>query len=153
MIDQREGEVLWIDGFPEAWFVLHRPQWASPMQGAPIIFSPALAAEWPSRMQFLMDLRLADQKSFALWAEPQSTDPPRLSQEGVRQLCARSDAPAWIIAPIEHGAEPPAGVAMTFWRLPEPLFKETKGDGEYVWQKIDAYGVIPCTGQAHSQPR
>ena len=152
LIDQRQGEVLWIDGRGEAWVVLGRPQWASPLQGGPIVFSPALAAKWKTRMQILMDLRLADRKSFAPWSAPESADPPRLSQEGVRQLCVREDAPAWIITPLEHGKEPPAGIEMKLWRLPEPQFKLTKGDGDYIWQRIDAYGVIPCAGQAHSQP-
>lgn len=98
-------------------------------------------------MQILMYLRLADQKSFAPLSVPKSADLPRLSQEGVRRLCARGDAPAWIIAPIEHGKELPAGIEMKLWRLPEPQFQSTKGDGAYVWRKIDAFGVIPCAGQ------
>ncbi|PNE10207.1 MAG: hypothetical protein CR217_15590 [Beijerinckiaceae bacterium] len=90
LIDQRRGEVLWIDGPAEAWFILGRPQWASPLQGNPTIFSSALAAEWRNRMQVLMDLRLADQKSFAARTTPLSADPPRLSQQGVRRLsCER----------------------------------------------------------------
>jgi hypothetical protein len=147
LIDQRQGEVLWIGGLSEAWFFLGRPQWASPLQGVPTIFSSALAAEWRHRMQVLMDLRLADQKSFAPLSAPLSADVPRLSQEGVRQLCAREDAPAWIIAPLEHGQELPAGIEMKLWRFLEPQFQLTKGDGVYVWQKIDALGVIPCAGQ------
>ncbi|MGH6819934.1 MAG: hypothetical protein ACREDU_03615, partial [Methylocella sp.] len=93
LIDQRQGEVLWIDGISEAWFFLGRPQWASPLQGVPIIFSSALAAEWRNRTQVLMDLRLADQKIFAPFSAPLSADLPRLSREGVRRLCAREDAP------------------------------------------------------------
>ncbi|MGH6796399.1 MAG: hypothetical protein ACREDH_14680 [Methylocella sp.] len=147
LIDQRQGEVLWIDGQSEAWFFLGRPQWASPVQGIPTIFSSALAAEWRRRMQILMNLRLADQKSFAPWSAPASADRSQLSQQGVRRLCARGDAPAWIIAPLEHGKEPPAGIEMKLWLLPEPLFKLTKGDGKYIWQRIDAYGVIACAGQ------
>jgi len=147
LIDQRQGEVLWIDGLAEAWFILGRPQWASPLQGNPAIFSSALAAEWRNRMQVLMDLRLADQKRFAPLSAPESADLPRLSQEGMRQLCAREDAPAWIIAPLEQGKELPAGVEMKLWRLPAPQFQLTKGDGAYVWRKIDAFGVIPCAGQ------
>jgi hypothetical protein len=147
LIDQRRGEVLWIDGPAEAWFILGRPQWASPLQGNPTIFSSALAAEWRNRMQVLMDLRLADQKSFAARTTPLSADPPRLSQEGVRRLCAREDAPAWIIAPLEHGKETPAGIPMKLWRLPEPQFQLTKGDGNYIWRRIDAFGVIACAGQ------
>jgi hypothetical protein len=82
LIDQRQGEVLWVDGLSEAWFFLGRPQWASPLQGNSAIFSCALAAEWRNRMQVLMDLRLADQTSFAPLSAPESADLPRLSQEG-----------------------------------------------------------------------
>jgi hypothetical protein len=75
LLGQRQGEVLWIDGLAEAWFVLGRPQWASPLQGIPIIFSSPLAAEWRRQMQLLMDLRLADQKSFAPWSAPATRQP------------------------------------------------------------------------------
>jgi hypothetical protein len=148
LIDHRQGEVLWIDGTTEAWFFLGRPQWASSLQGNPAIFSSALAAEWRNRMQDLMDLRLADQTSFAPVSAPESADLPRLSQDGVRRLCVREDAPAWIIAPLEHGKELPAGIDMKLWRLPDPQFQLTKGHGEYIWHRIDAYGVIACAGQA-----
>src|SRR3984893_6628470 len=63
LIDRRQGEVLWIDGLSEAWFILGRPQWASPLQGNPAIFSSELAAEWRNRMQVLMDLRLHGHKN------------------------------------------------------------------------------------------
>jgi len=78
---------------------------------------------------------------------PLSADKALLSQEGVRRLCAREDAPAWIIAPLEHGKEPPAGVEMKLWRLPEPQFQLSKGDGNYIWRRIDAFGIIGCAGQ------
>lgn len=38
LIDQ--CEVFWMNGLAEPWFDLGRPQWASPLQGDPIIFSP-----------------------------------------------------------------------------------------------------------------
>lgn len=145
-IAQHPGEVIWIDGLAEPWFVLGRPQWASPLQGAPIIFSDLLATEWRRRMQILMDLRLADQKSFSPWADPESADVPRLSQDGVRRLCAREDAPAWIIVPVEHGKG--AGIDMTVWPLPNPHYLMTKLDGDYGWRRIDAYGVIACAKQS-----
>lgn len=147
LIARRSGESLWIDGRAEAWFLFGRPQWASPLQGIPIIFSGTLAAEWRRRMQILMDLHLADQKSFAPWSEPEAADPPRLSKEGVLKLCALADAPAWIIAPLEEGKDPPEGIAMTLWHLPEPIFKLNKGDGDYLWQKIVAYGLISCSAK------
>jgi hypothetical protein len=146
LLGQRQGEVLWIDGLAEAWFVLGQPQWASPLQGGPIIFSPILAAEWRRRMQLLMDLRLTDQKSFAPWSAPASADRARLPQNGVRRLCARDDAPAWIIAPLEQGIAPPPGIDMKGWTLPQPQFQMTKADDDYTWRQIDAFGVISCRG-------
>ncbi|HUB63070.1 MAG TPA: hypothetical protein VL996_01230 [Methylocella sp.] len=149
LIDQRQGEVYWMDGQIEAWFILGRPQWASPLQGGPIIFSPVLAAEWRRRMQILMNLKLADQKSFTPWAAPASADVPRLSQDGVRRLCAQSDAPAFVIAPLEHGKEAPGGLDMKVWPLPQPQFLLTKADRDFIWRKIDAYGVIACGNTPH----
>jgi hypothetical protein len=110
LIDQRQGEVLWIGALSEAWFFLGRPQWASPLLGNLAIFSSALAAEWRNRMQVLMDLRLADQESFAPVSAPLSADLAAIVARGVRQLCVREDAPAWIIAPFEQGKELPAGI-------------------------------------------
>ncbi len=146
LLGQRQGEVLWVDGLAEAWFVLGRLQWASPLQGIPIIFSSPLAAEWRRRMQRLMDLRLADQKSFAPWSAPASADRARLSQDGVRRLCAQDDAPAWIIAPLEQGKATPPGIDMKIWTLPQPHFQMTKADDDYTWRQIDAFGVILCRG-------
>ena len=93
-----------------------------------------------------MTFKLADRMGIAQWKPPESADRSRVSNEGVRQLCARNDAPAWIIAPLEHGSEPPAGIEMKLWQLPHPQFRLTEGDGDYVWQRIDALGVIPCRG-------
>ncbi len=70
-----------------------------------------------------------------------------ISLASVKQLCARDDAPAWIVAPLYRGEEPPAGIEITRWRLPEGQFRLSKGDGAYMFEKIDAYGVIPCAGQ------
>ena len=147
LLDRHPGEVLWIDGLAETWFVLGRPQWASPLQGGPIIFSNVLAAEWRRRMQLLMDMRLADQKSFAPWSEPLSANRARLSQAGVRRLCERADAPAWIVAPLEQGTPPAPGVDMKRWTLPRPHFQMIKADGDYTWRHIDALGVILCRKQ------
>lgn len=143
LLNQHPGEVLWIDGLAETWFVLGRPQWASPLQGGPIIFSDTLAAEWRRRTQLLMDVRLADQKSFAPWSEPLSANGARLSQDGVRRLCERADAPAWIIAPLEQGTSPAPRIDMKRWTLPRPHFQMIKADGDYTWRHIDAFGGDP----------
>jgi hypothetical protein len=87
-----------------------------------------------------MDLKLADQRSFAPWSDPASADAPRLSQDGVRRLCARDVAPAYVIVPLEHGKEPPDGIEMKIWPLPEPQFLMTKADDDFIWRKIEALG-------------
>jgi hypothetical protein len=97
-------------------------------------------------MQLLMDLRLADQKSFAPWSAPASADRARVSQNGVRRLCARDDAPAWIIAPLEQGKALPPGIDMNVWTLPQPHFQMIKADDDYIWWQIGAFGLIPCRG-------
>ncbi|MCI0736011.1 MAG: hypothetical protein L0Y50_07030 [Beijerinckiaceae bacterium] len=145
-VGERQGEILWIDGLSEPWILLQRPQWASPLQGIPIVFSPPLAAEWQRRTQILIGLHLADRKTFEPWSKPEKADRSKVSPEAIRQSCARSDAPAWIAVPLEQGTEPLAGLEMTLWRLPKPQFRLSKGDGEYVWQRVDAYQLIPCAG-------
>jgi hypothetical protein len=85
LVNEQKGEVLWIDGSPEAWYMLGRPQWATPLQGIPIVFSSALANEWRNRTQSLMSLRLADQKSFARWSDLRRADRPQF-------VAARRDA-------------------------------------------------------------
>ena len=69
----------------------------------------------------------------------------RICRDCRKALRARGSA--WIIAPLEQGKELPAGVEMKLWRLPAPQFQLTKGDGAYVWRRIDAFGVIPSAGQ------
>ncbi|MGO9004743.1 MAG: hypothetical protein ACLQIQ_00770, partial [Beijerinckiaceae bacterium] len=105
----RPGSVLWIGGLQEAWYLTGRPQWASPQQGVAAVFSRDLAIAWRDRMSFLRDEGLADRNVLSSLAIPSSADLAHLSEAGVTHLCARPDAPAWIIAPLEKGAQPPAG--------------------------------------------
>lgn len=144
VIDRHQGEVLWIGGLAEAWFFLRRPQWESPLQRGPTIFSSVLTAEWRSRTQALIALQLINRNDIAPWKPFEAADRPRVTPDHVRQLCAQSGAPAWIIAPLDHATEPRAGFDMKIWQLREPLFKPIKGDGSYLWQKIEAYGFIAC---------
>ncbi len=102
---------------------------------APLLKSPCVLATW------IFTVVVATIWNVRLFARFAAT-----FARGVRELCAREDAPAWIIAPLELGKELLAG-KMKLWRLPEPQFQLTKGDGAYVWRKIDAFGVIPCAGQ------
>lgn len=144
LIAGRDGEVLWVDGLSEAWFLTGRPQWASAQQGVSTIFSTALTEEWRERMQFLIRERLAERKALSVAHFPSSADLPRLTEAGVAALCARPDAPAFIIAPVEDGAAIPPQLKPQYWRLDPPNFRMTEETDSYGWKRISAYAVLPC---------
>jgi hypothetical protein len=144
LIASRSGEVLWIDGLAEAWFLTGRPQWASPQQGVSTIFSPALTNAWRERMQFLIGQGLAEKNALSALHVPAAADLPRLTRDGVAHLCARPDAPAWIIAPVFEGSQIPPEFKPQYWHLDQPNFRMTEEPDFYGWKRISAYAVLPC---------
>jgi hypothetical protein len=147
-IASRPGEILWIEGLAEAWYLTGRPQWASPQQGVSSIFSAALARLWHARMQFLIDHNLADKKAMVTGQIPSAAELPQVTAANRAALCARADAPAWIVAPFGPDNIIPPGLAAHEWRLPQPSFKMTEETDGYGWHRIDGYAVIACAGTA-----
>jgi hypothetical protein len=143
----RRGPVLWIGGLQEAWYLTGRPQWVSPQQGVAIVFSHDLAIAWRDRIAFLRDEGLVDRNVFLSVGRPSSADLPNLSEVGVTHLCSRPDAPAWIIAPLEKGAQPPVGRKTQFWRLPQPLFKMTLEGNAVTWHRTEGFFVFSCAAE------
>jgi hypothetical protein len=144
LIAGQKGEVLWIDGLAEAWFLTGRPQWASRQQGVSTIFSRELTLKWRERMQFLIDQGLAEKKALLTAHFPAAADLPKLSHDGVGKLCARADAPAFIVAPVWEGTQVPPEFKPQYWRLDQPNFRMTEEAGSYGWTRISAYAVLPC---------
>jgi len=151
-IASRPGEVLWIEGLAEAWFLTGRPQWASPQQGVSTIFSADLTRLWRPRMQFLIDHGLSDKRSITVTAHllPSAAELPQVTVANHAALCARPDAPAWIVAPFGPDIIIPPGLAAHEWRLPQPSFKMTEEADGYGWERIDGYAVIACAGAVPS---
>lgn len=148
-IAARPGEVLWIDGAADAWYLAARPQWGANQQGISTIFSAELVAEWRSRMQFLIDQHLAPREAIATFHIPSNAELPFISPANVAALCARPDAPAWIIAPEGPKIIIPPGSARQEWHLPQPRFRITEErPDDYGWEEIDAYAILPCAGAA-----
>ncbi|MGP0061400.1 MAG: hypothetical protein ACLPID_19175 [Beijerinckiaceae bacterium] len=143
----RSGSVLWIGGLQEAWYLTGRPQWASPLQGVAAVFSRDLAIAWRDRMVFLRDEGLADRNVLSSLAIPSSAELAHLSEAGITHLCARPDAPAWIIAPLETGVTPLAERQAQIWHLPQPQFKMTDEGNSYVWHRIQDFLVLSCAAQ------
>jgi hypothetical protein len=140
----RPGEVLWVGGMHEAWYLTGRPQWASPQQGVASVFSRDLATTWRDRMTFLRDEGLANRNVLSSLSTPSSADLAHLSEAGVMHLCARSDAPAWIIAPLESDTPPALRQQGRIWHLPQPSFEMSDEGNRYVWHRIEDFLILSC---------
>jgi hypothetical protein len=143
----RPGEVLWVGGLGEAWYLTGRPQWASRQQAVASVFSRELALAWRDRMTFLRDEGLADRNVLNSVTIPSAADLPQLSEAGLAHLCERTDAPAVVIAPVETGAKPFAGWPATVWHLPQPIYKITDEGETYAWHKFEDFLVLPCAAR------
>ena len=146
----RPGEILWLDGMGEAWYLMGRPQWASPEQGVSTIFSPDLARQWHSRMRFLLGEGLTEKIVFKDYSFPSTADLPRLTRENINRLCVRPDAPAWIVAPVFKNTLIPPGFETHEWHLPQPNFIVTQEAHGYAWHRVSAYAILAC---AHDAPK
>ena len=149
-IASRPGEILWVDGLAEAWYLAGRPQWASPEQGVSTIFSATLAHDWRARMRFLIAEGLAAKNGIATIKVASTADLPQLTKANVTHLCARPDAPAWIVAPVYKDTIIPPGFETHEWHLPQPNFRMTEEPRFYAWHRIDAYAILAC---AHDAPK
>jgi hypothetical protein len=149
-IASRPGEVLWMDGAADAWYLAARPQWGANQQGISTIFSAELVAEWRSHMQFLIDQHLAPKQAIATFHLPSSAELPYITEKGVKALCARPDAPAWIIAPEGPKITIPPGLPRQEWHLQQPRFRITEErPNDYGWEEIDGYAILPCASAPH----
>ena len=144
-IAARPGEILWIGGFGEAWYLTGRPQWASPQQGVASVFSRDLALAWRDRISFLRDAGLADRNVLSAQQIPSSAGLAHLSEAGVMRLCTRADAPAWIVAPVESGAKP--FTEGKLWHLPQPVYRISDEGDSYAWHRTDAFLILACAAQ------
>lgn len=144
-IAQRRGEILWVDGLSEAWYLTGRAQWASPQQGASTIFSPQLARQWRARMKFLVSEGLVNKDAIASFDQPPAAaNLAHLTKTNLTALCTRPDAPAWVIAPVYENTIIPPGFEVHEWQLPQPNFTMTDERLSYAWHRIGAYAILAC---------
>lgn len=136
------GDILWISASNEPWLWLRQPNWAARIQGAGIVFSRHLSERYAQRAKILRDLDIDD-----LFA-PQIPDgrpfPPRPSGEAFNRLCARTDAPASIVVPVDaRMTVPDDWKARKVWRAPASRVEYPDGDIAHAVSVRD-YAVISC---------
>jgi hypothetical protein len=137
------GEVLWVDGKSEGWHVLGRPQWLSTQQVVSIVFSRPLAMAWRERAQFLLDNRLIPSNAFEPWNGVEESAILNVTRQALDHVCARDDAPAAVVFPLEKGTPLPSDISAAVWNLPHIRYV-MDFNSKNVWHHVDRYAAVSC---------
>jgi len=142
----RDGEILWLQGSLEPWVWLRRAHWLGDIQGAGIVFSRDLAMLYRERADALAAAGLDNGGLVRRYADLPKEWLAKLDLAGVRQICARGDAPAYIVAPVADGAALDPALAAKLWR-PPALRLETAVAGDKIETiRFETYAVVDCAG-------
>ncbi|MBV8849238.1 MAG: hypothetical protein JOZ16_06595 [Methylobacteriaceae bacterium] len=144
ILDDRPGEVLWVGGTAESWYLLGRPQWASALQPVSSVFSRPLAMLWRERAQILLDYGFAPRNIFEPRMLIDVSAVLNVTAEALASFCARDDAPVAVIFPVERNESVPEGVHASIWTPPHPRFV-TDNNEKMVWHEIDRYAGVSCS--------
>ena len=143
-VTPRDGEILWLQGSLEPWVWLRRPHWLGDIQGAGIVFSRDLAMAYRERAEALAAAGLDNGGLVRRYANLPKEWLAKLDRKGVAQICARPDAPAYIVAPVARDAALDPALAAKLWR-PPALRLETAVSGDKVeTTRFDTYAVVDC---------
>lgn len=143
VLNERAGEVLWVDGKSEGWQILHRPQWASVTQSFSAVFSRQLAMAWRERAQFLLDNGLIAGNAFAPWEWVGDSAIREVTRPALVRLCARADAPVAVVFPLESGHPSPRDIRAALWKLPHVRYVMDANDRN-IWHEVDRYAAVSC---------
>jgi hypothetical protein len=146
MVASHPGEVLWVGESQAPWVWLGRPNWVSYLHGAGNVFSRPLTMIWRDRILALLDVGWIEPSVFTRWMSNDSPEKPLpdITREKIVKICARPDAPAWILGGVESPDALPADVAAQFWRAPAKNVEVTV-DGHKVSREVRDVAVIDCS--------
>ena len=74
-----------------------------------------------------------------------------MSKAGVEKLCARPDAPAWIVMPLIDDAKPPSDVVTHIWHSSAAEDVPNLADGVLTWHVATRYALAACAEQIPHQ--
>jgi hypothetical protein len=146
MVASQPGEVLWIGESQAPWVWLGRPNWVSYLHGAANVFSRPLAMIWRDRILALLDVDWIEPSVFTRWMSGVSPEKalPEFTREKIHKICARPDAPAWILGGVASPDALPSDVVAQIWRSPVKEVEEM-AQGHKVWRKVQDVAVIDCS--------
>ncbi len=146
MVAAHPGEVLWVGESQAPWVWLGRPNWVSYLHGAANVFSRPLAMIWRDRTLALLDVGWIEPSVFTRWMSDASPEKalPEFTREKIHKICARPDAPAWILGGVASPEALPSDVAAQIWRSSVKEVEET-AEGHKVWRKVQDVAVIDCS--------
>ena len=140
----RDGEILWLKGSFEPWAWLRRPHWLGDIQGAGIVFSRDLAMIYKERAEALASAGLDNGALVRRYAKLPKQWLQTPAPEGLRKICARADAPAYIVAPIARETALDPVLRAKIWTAPA-LRVEMSAVGDKVdTAQIQTYAVMDC---------
>ncbi len=140
-----DAPVLWLGGGKESWYWLGRPNWAAGIQASSLVFSQPLADIWGARAGFLVEHRFEPPGLVAYGGAAHGWQ-RNLEPENIARLCARQDAPAAIVAPLDENAPEPTGARII--AAPVASFALQPQAHGLNWVKRTRYAIFAC-GQAH----
>jgi hypothetical protein len=143
VLHEQSGEVLWVGGGAESWYLIGRPQWASGLQAVSAVFSRPLAMLWRERAQVLLDNGLASRNIFEPRKQIEGSAILTVTREAVDALCARDDAPVAVIFPVEKNKPVAENLNAVIWTPPHPKYISDAND-RMIWHEIDRYAAVPC---------
>jgi hypothetical protein len=146
MLAAHPGDVLWIGENEAPWVWLGRANWASYLQGGGAVFSRPLALVWRDRMLALLENDWIEPALFEPWRRRGAVEKalPEFTREKIERICARPDAPAWILGAVKSPRDVPADVAAKFWRAPAKYVARRDESGAKPWDKVEDVAAIDC---------
>ncbi len=154
IIAGRPGDVVWLNpanlswlqgGF-STWTLAGRPSWVTMMQGAGVVFSHPLALEWDRRVRQLIDLGLAGEQMRAPFTTPAVDRTPDVSHARLTTLCQSPNAPAWVIASMDHVGSTSGRAPVPTWQTPAAAVKLVVERDQITWKRYERYAIFGCSG-------
>lgn len=146
LLPEGPGEILWLQSLdPKSWTRAGRPSWVSHVQGAAMVFSRELATVWADRTRRLAEAGLSGPHDREAFRRPEHPT-LRPTTEAVEAFCARPDAPAALVAPLDGRIVLPPGRPTSVYRTAFPEYGLEMAGGRLGWRVTDSYAVMRCGG-------